>query len=171
MIYSYCSEEFLMIERPVESFSSSEIRMTRISLDTPIDLPVAPLPGFRLLHIVPAPPAAAAAAASAPSVGKEKEAPSSSATFALLGELDKWVPASPQRIVRADSHDGNDGHHGHHGHHSMSITARGAPGESVSLSFARVEANGTLSLVSVECPVGAAGTVVVTVPENGCMHG
>jgi len=162
--------EYILFERPVDSFvfAPSEIRMTRVSLDTPIELPPVALPLFRLLHIAPAPAAVPASARAA----AEKDEKAAAPAFVLLGELDKWVPISAQRIVRVDG----DSHGG------MSVTVRGAPGEVVGLSFAKEEeeedeeatttGSGStrllLSLVSVQCAVGPAGTVVMTVPDASC---
>ena len=75
--------------------------------------------------------------------------------WALIGEVrGKWVGVSSARVQRIQSDAA-----------TLDVVVRGAPGESVTLTFAKPTGRDT---VDVECTVGQGSTVRFSMPEAGC---
>ena len=76
--------------------------------------------------------------------------------WALLGELDKLVPMSAQRVHKIVAGVG-----------MASITVAGVYGERVSLSFVKYAAT-TVSVLS--CTIGVHNTTTLLLPSGVCEH-
>lgn len=73
--------------------------------------------------------------------------------WAVLGELDKWVPTAVGRITTIAEQDG-----------SVSVSLTGEAGEGVVIYFWSAATNST----SVVCVLSADGTAVASVPSATC---
>ena len=72
--------------------------------------------------------------------------------WALLGELSKWVPVSPQRVASVEASDSQ-----------LVVQLVGAPAEAVALSGYNGASTSTL-----QCVLDAAGRATATVPDGTC---
>ncbi|CAH1277104.1 Hypp9481 [Branchiostoma lanceolatum] len=74
-------------------------------------------------------------------------------TAMIIGETDKWVPVSPQRVKNILMFDSN-----------LELSLAGAPGETVTMSF-MVGAKG---LVEIKCVLNEAGTATLNLNKEAC---
>ena len=71
----------------------------------------------------------------------------------VLGELGKWVPASPDRITAIDAQPA-----------ALALGLKGAAGEAVALSFL----DASSQLVTARCVLPASGVATLTMPAGTC---
>ena len=80
-------------------------------------------------------------------------APVLSNGWVVLGELGKWVPASPDRITAIDAQPA-----------ALALGLKGAAGEAVALSFL----DASSQLVTARCVLPASGVATLTMPAGTC---
>ena len=87
-------------------------------------------------------------------------APKLSNGWAVLGDLSKWVPTSPQRLQSVTwNNNNNDGDNS-----SVTVVVHGAPDETVAFSFL----DGAMQAVHAECVLNSAGSISMVVPALQC---
>ena len=88
--------------------------------------------------------------------------------WALLGELEKYVPVSKQRIRAIIARTSS-------GEQQLEVTLRGVPGESIAIGFACVEGTTVASVPivirRVDCVFGESGVLTASVPNGLCRDG